>query len=320
MQSHEGEAMELLRDMGGRGYPRDYVLARIKARRSYLVSNWGAALATADSFAALSVPASDEAVWTSLQRELAWVYVQMEQRTRVIVAPLFLYFELLTIILCLRRRLAGEEGDMAGLFRHSLLCARARGILQRNTDIPVIVAGLARLFEDMGFSSSGLPKAYRLGGLTAFEERLAHFYLEHTAHARLHPVLAEFFCRLIDMKNLMILTKHRRWRIATPPSFIAGGKLRVAHLLDAARVAEFSGVSRLLRRITGTEVDPGAANVESLLLAAISRMARRAGRENEGIGLILDYLWRCAVQARNLSLLVHCPEVDREFLGGELVI
>ena len=293
--------MEFLRDMSGRGYPRDYVLARIKARRSYLISNWGAALGSADSFAALSVPGSDEAVWTSLQRELAWVYVQMDQHTRVILAPLFLYLELRTIILCLRRRSAGEEGDMAGLFRHSLLCARARGILQRNTDIPVIVAGLDRLFKDMGFRGSGLPKVYRLGGLAAFEERLAHFYLEHTAHARLHPVLAEFLCRLIDMKNLMILTKHRRWRIATPPAFIAGGKLRVAHLLDAARVPEFTGVTRLLRRITGTEVDPAAANLESLLFAAISRVARRAGRETEGIGLILDYLWRCSVQARNLT-------------------
>lgn len=311
--------MELLRDMGYRGYPREYVLARIRARRSYLIDDWGAALAAAEPFSAVSVPGSDEAVWTSLQRELAWVYVQMEQRLRVIFAPLFLYLELRTIILCLRRRSAGEEGDMAGLFRHSLLCARARAILQRDTDIPVIVAGLARLFEDMGFAGTGLSKAYRDGGLAAFEERLAHFYLEQTAHARPHPVLAEFFCRLIDMKNLMILTKHRRWRIAASPSLIAGGKLRVAHLLDAARAPELTGVARLLRRITGTEVDPTAANVESLLLAAISRMTRRAGRETEGVGLILDYLWRCAMQARNLSLLVHCLEIDRDVLGGELV-
>lgn len=312
--------MELLRDVGGTGYPLEYVLARIKARRSYLVDKWGAALASAEPFAAVFVPGSDEAVWTSLQRELVWVYAQMEQRTRVILAPLFLYLELRTIIICLRLRSAGEEGDVAGLFRFSLLGAKAKAILQRETDIPELVAGLDRLFEDAGFAGTGFVKAYREGGLAAFEERLAKFYLEQTAHARLHPVLAEFFCRLIDMKNLMILIKHRRWRIAAPPSFIVGGKLRVAHLQEAARAPELTGASRLFRRIAGTEADSTAANVESLLLATISRMARKAGREAEGVGLVIDYLWRCSMQARNLSLLVHCPEIDRDLLGGELVI
>jgi vacuolar-type H+-ATPase subunit C/Vma6 len=319
--------MELLRDMENRGYPREYLLTRIRARRSYLIHDWGAALATTEPLAAVSltpwrqvsVPDSEEAVWTSLQRELAWVYSQMEQRTRTIFAPLFLYLELRTIILCLRRRAAGDEGDMAGLFRFSLLSAGVRGILQRNNDIPACVAGLAKLFGRMAETGTGFTKAYREGGLAAFEERLANFYLEQTAHARLHPVLAAFFSRLIDMKNLIILAKHRRWRITAPPSFIGGGKLRAAHLLDAARAPGMTGSARLLRRVTGTEVDPTAGNVESLLLAAISRMARRAGRETEGIGLILDYLWRCSMQARNLSLLVHGPEIDRELLGEELV-
>jgi hypothetical protein len=319
--------MELLRDMENRGYPREYLLTRIRARRGCLIDDWGSLLATAEPLAAvsvtpwrqLSVPTSEEAVWTSLQSELVWVYSQMEQRTRSIFAPFFLYLELRTIILCLRRRSAGDEGDMAGLFRLSLLSARVRRILQINNDIPVCVAGLDKLFGRMAEPGTGFTMAYREGGLAAFEERLANFYLEQTAHTRLHPVLAEFFSRLIDMKNLIILAKHRRWRIETPPSFIRGGKLRASHLLDAARAPEMTGVSRLLRRVTGTEIDPTAGNVESLLLTAISRMARRAGRETEEIGLILDYLWRCSMQARNLSLLVHGPEIDREVLGGELV-
>ena len=179
--------------------------------------------------------------------------------------------------------------------------------------------GWTSFSDGMAETRTGFARAYREGGLAAFEERLANFYLEQTAHARLHPVLAEFFGRLIDVKNLVILAKHRRWRIAAPPSFIGGGKLRAAHLLDAARAPESTGAARLLRRVTGTEVDPAAGNVESLLLAAIGRMMRRRGREPEGTGLILDYLWRCAMQARNLSLLVHGPEIDRELLGGELV-
>jgi vacuolar-type H+-ATPase subunit C/Vma6 len=319
--------MELLRDMENRGYPRDYLLSRIRVRRSCLIVDWGAALASAEPLAAVdltpgrqvSVPDSEEAVWTSLQREFAWVYSQMEQRTRTIFVPLFLYLELRTIILCLRRRSAGDEGDMAELFRFSLLSARVRGILQGNNDIPAIVAGLDKLFGLMAETGTGLTKAYREGGLAAFEERLSNFYLEQTAHTRLHPVLAEFFSSLIDVKNLIILAKDRRWRIAAPPSFIGGGKLRASHLLDAARAPEMTGASCLLRRVTGTEVDPTAGNVESILLAAISRMARRAGRETDGIGLILDYLWRCSMQARNLSLLVHGPEIDRELLGEELV-
>lgn len=315
--------MELLREMENRGYPRDYLLTRIRARRGFLIVDWGAPLAAAEPIAAVdlevSAPDAEEAIWTSLQRELAWVYAQMEQRTRTIFAPLFLYLELRTIVLCLRRRSAGDEGEMAGLFRFSLLSAKVMGVLQRNNDIPAIVAGLARLFGRMGETGTGFINAYRQGGVAAFEERLATFYLEQTAHARLHPVLAEFFSRLIDIKNLIILAKHRRWRIAAPPSFICGGTLRPAHLQDAARAPEMGEFSRLLRRITGAAVDPAAGNIETLLLATISRMAHRTSWETEGLGLILDYLWRCSMQARNLSLLAHGPEIDREILGEELV-
>ena len=311
--------MELLRDMENRGYPRDYLLARIRARRSTLIADWGAALATAEPLAAVAVPGADEAVWTSLLRELTWVYAQMEQRTRTVFAPLFLYLELRTIVLSLRRRAAGDEGNLAELFRFSLLSARVQKIVRGDNDVPPILAGLDKLFGPMAETGTGFTRAYRDGGLSAFEERLANFYLEQTAHARLHPVLAAFFCRLIDVKNLVILAKHRRWRTAVPPSFIGGGTLRAAHLLDAVRVPESTGAALLFRRIAGTEVDLAAGNVESLLLTVIGRIVRRWGREPEGTGMILDYLWRCAMQARNLSLLVHGPEIDRALLGGELV-
>lgn len=319
--------MELLRDRENREYPREYLLARLRARRSRLIDDWGAALATTEPFAALSVPpgqqvafpTSDEAVWTSLQQELVWVHSQMERRTRTIFAPFFLYLELRTIVLCLRRRAAGDEGDMAELLRFSLLSVPARGVLRKNGEILTIVAGLARFFGHAAESGAGLVTAYREHGPAAFEERLANFYLEQTAHSRLHPVIAEFFSTLIDMKNLMILAKHRRWRIVAPPSFIKGGRLHAAQLLDAARARDLSGAVRLCRAVTGAEIDPAAGNIESLLLAALSRLAHRVSRENEGIGLILDYLWRCAMQARNLSLLVHGPEIDREVLDEELV-
>ncbi len=313
--------------MENKGYPLEYLLARIRGRRGYLIDDWGPVLAAADPLAAVSAPpwrqapvlSPEEAVWSTSLREFAWVYSQMEWRPRMIFAPLFLYFELRTVVLCLRRRSAGDEGDMAGLLRFSLLSAKVRRILQENNDLPAIVAGLANLFGSMAEPGKGLKKAYREGGLAGFEERLANFYLEHMANTRLHPVIAEFFSRLIDVNNIIILVKRLRWRIAAPPSFIRGGKVRQSHLLDAARRPDMEGASLLLFRITGAEVSPTAGNMESLLLASITRMVRRTGREPVGIGLILDYLWRSSMQARNLSILVHGTEIDREVLREELI-
>lgn len=319
--------MGLLRDLVDRGYPREYLLARIKGRRRFLVADWRALLASPDPLAAIAatpyrqgpVPGNEAEIWSDLLQELAWLYAQMEQGTRLSFAPLFLYFELRTVILCLRQRLAGDGGNCAQLLRFSLLSPQVQRVLQAEHDTPAVISELSALFAALAQPFKGLGQAYREHGMAGFEERLATVYLEQVATGRLHPVLGEFFRRLIDVRNAMTLAKHRRWRITSPPCFIKGGSIKETLFLEAAREAEGSAALSVLHRLAGPQADLAAGNLESILLGRLTRLVRGMGREPSGIGCILDYLWQTAMQARNLSLFLHGERIGPDLLGGELI-
>lgn len=316
--------MELLHDMAGKGYQRDYLLARIKGRRRYLVENWRALLAAPDPLAAVAAtpyrpgpaPGTEEVIWSGLLREFAWLYSQMEQNTRTVFAPFFLYFELRTVILCLRQRLAGDERRIAELLRFTLLSPQVQRVLREENDLSLAVGELSGLFARLAEPFKGLRRAFHEGGLAGFEERLTTLYLEHVADGRHQPVIGGFFHRLIDVRNAVALAKHQRWRTSLLPSFIRGGRIGEAPFQEAAKTG---GVGTILRRLAGTEAELTATNLESLLLGRLTRQVRRMGRESTETGCILDYLWRIAVEARNLSLLVHGVQLERNVISGELV-
>lgn len=76
----------------------------------------------------------------------------------------------------------------------------------------------------------------------------------------------------------------------------------------------------LVRKLTGKEaglISPGS--LERLLLTWLTHNVRRWGRNPSGPGMILDYLWRCYLEARNLGLLIYCRGVGRELLREELI-
>jgi vacuolar-type H+-ATPase subunit C/Vma6 len=46
---------------------------------------------------------------------------------------------------------------------------------------------------------------------------------------------------------------------------------------------------------------------------------RRAAREPSGIGRILDYLWQCSLEARNLGIIMRAGDLGPEGLAAEIV-
>ncbi len=122
--------MELLRDIPGDGYPTDYVVARVRARRTALTHDWRAAGARRASLAA-----SDEAIWDGLLQEFEWLYLQMDRPMRARLAPVFALFELKTIVLCLRNASAGRPDEIERLLGHSLLADRVRDALRAGPQI-----------------------------------------------------------------------------------------------------------------------------------------------------------------------------------------
>ena len=89
--------MELLESIEDRGYPFEYLLSRIRGRRSKLISDWNPLIYDIGSLEYL-YPAryrgfvtekSPEGIWKVLIREFRWVYTQMNEKLREIFCPFF---------------------------------------------------------------------------------------------------------------------------------------------------------------------------------------------------------------------------------------
>ena len=153
-----------------------------------------------------------------------------------------------------------------------------------------------------------------------FEQRLVTLYLERMTDLPLHPVLREFFRSVIDMRNLITLAKQIRWQLNEPVAFIRGGEIPPERLGKALE----EGTARVSPPCSAHCPDMGTlpaapGNPEPLLLRWLTRKVRRLGRDPLGIGLVLDYLWRCFVEAHNLSLILQCEDLERETVRAELI-
>lgn len=307
--------MELLNQPAFEGYPDDYLMARIRGRRA----NLGTPPPVASARRSAGEVAGTEAR-LGPGTEFIWVYRQMNERLRQTFAPLFLWFEVRTILISLRFRRGGERGEVAGLLATSLLAARVKRVLAEEgepaaaiTEVALLMGGVAEPYRDLG-------ALYRERGGREYEQRFAILYLERMADLPLHPVLREFFRGVIDLRNLLVLSKQLRWGLHEPQAFVQGGTVPTGRLGAVLAKESAAGLANLIGTLPGMAAVSGTpASLEPLLLAWLTGRVRKLARDPLGIGLILDYLWKCRVASRNQGLIVHGEGVERPLLEVEMV-
>lgn len=301
-------ALGLLEPREGYGPPADYLYARVAGRRSALVKTWSPLPA------ALPGAADPRG---SCRAELAWLWDSMNNRLRSCFAPVFEYLELRTWLLCLRWRGAGEAETVTALLAGSLLARPIRTALLRETELDAAVEASARLLAAADPAFAGLAALYAEQGPGAFEQAVVERFLQRLEKAPLHPLIGGFFAYLIDARNLVALYKHLRWGVRRPPPRLSGGNLGAARLDQLWRRGDSAALLELAGQLAGARVT--GPELESALLAGLSRRLRRQGREPLQPGVLLDYLWRCHVEARNLELLRRAAGVPEELLARELI-
>jgi vacuolar-type H+-ATPase subunit C/Vma6 len=132
--------------------------------------------------------------------------------------------------------------------------------------------------------------------------------------------MREFFIRLVDARNVLALYKHLRWEMKDVPHFLRGGKVSSSRLRGIVAKGDVFQIIPLIRSLTGMTVKiPEPSAVENALYRGMTRFLRKTGREISGVGFILDYLWRCAVEAVNLGILSHGKDMERDSLRAELI-
>ncbi len=320
--------MELLQNPADRGYPGEYLLSRIRGRRSRLIRDWSHLVYDAALFEpsssrkpdGLMKGTSPEGTWENLLREYQWVYGQMNRRLREIFGPFFLYAELRTLFICLRRLPDRKAGALDELLSRSLLSDTMKEVLLMSIDLKAAVSGVERLFAPLFKTVAGLTEVLEAGGLRGVEQRLTERYLAATVRSGLHPLMKMFFSRLIDARNSIGLYKYLRLELKSLPPVIPGGSISEARLLGIAKTGDLVEVGSLVQELTGVPVErPDPTLIELALYRGVSRWLKRAGRDPFGAAPILDYLWRCSIEAMNIRVLFYGKDLEREAVIAELV-
>jgi len=304
------ELTALLCQPMGEGYPTDYLLARVRGRR--------AAMAAMTRRVPESV--TDAEVRENLRKEFHWVYCQMDLGMRDTFAPLFLWFELRSVIVSLRFRRSGDRRRSAAILAAGLLAEQVQRALATEGEPAAAAEALAGILAGIAAPCRELGQVFRERGGRTFEERLVLLYLEGVAGGPFHPLAREFFRGLIDMRNLVTLAKQLRWQLQEPEAFARGGTFPQERLAAASRDGTQAALDLLLAALP--DMEPPAVpslNPEPSLAAWMTRRLRKLGREPLGIGLVLDYLWRRAVEARNLGIFCHGADLDRQAVEAEVV-
>jgi vacuolar-type H+-ATPase subunit C/Vma6 len=318
----------LLRIVKEQGYPLEYLLSRIRGRRTSLVLDWDALVRDSAPLEHLSpvrrrwgaIGKSPEVIWRRLLQEYRWVYEQMNNTLRKIFGPFFLYVELRTLVIALRRTKNKISNEVDELLAMSLLSEEVKAVLKTTTDVPATVAGLERLFLPLSKEFSGLTEILDTEGLRGVEQRLTNTYLAHIVKSKLHPLIKLFFVRIIDARNALNLYKAVRFATQAAPMYLPGGSITEARFNDIFKKGDPLQTASLIQELTGIKLDSAdTIRIERALYTGITREFRKKGKDPLSLGLILDYLWRCSVEAMNLVLLFYTKDLERDEVAGELV-
>ena len=322
--------MNLLQSPEGSGYPAEYLIARLQARRASFVKEWDDIISgpvTVETmlpayYGDLVAEYAKESVWKRMLKEYRWVYLQMNRGLRNMFRPFFLYSEIKTIVWCLRHKIEKESNtETEDLLLFSLLSKEVKDVLKKEADLSLLLEEFEKKYLSSMSGAAGLKEIFEKEGLKGVEEKLVNGFINQIIALKLHPVLHSFFVYLIDKQNIITLCKYERWDIKTDPLFIPGGSISESMLRKAVQDGGMSPIIRLVHQRTGISVkEPGVSEIENTLFAALTKYLRVKAREGSGPGLLLDYLWKIYIEALNFSILLYGRGFDKVTLRKELVI
>jgi len=248
----------------------------------------------------------DTRYWQAAAAERRWLYLQMDQALREALVPMFCYFELDNLVLCLRFLEANHSSGIASILSESLLSRRLKRMIELLYTGKDFVGRVENFLRDTTFEVKGLVEAYREGGVRLGEEFLRRRFFEQVLAACSHPAMTDFFRRIIDIQNTMIMAKCLRWKIREEPGFIAGGYVVMRGVL---RKPSEEGVATIVRRtaqgtvVGGEELQP--VRLQPLLQAHLTRTLTRKMHSGDPVACCVGYVWNCYVSMRRLSGEFH---------------
>jgi hypothetical protein len=304
--------------------PADCLLTRIRGRRSFLIRDWERLLIARQSLETLaSAPwrngadLGQVAARRALQQEYFWAFSRMDEQMRHKTALFFWLGEVRTLAVCLRL-LSGGVKNLSVPLHFSLLSNAIKEQVQKADDVAAALSGLTEILAGHDARFAGVDKAWHTGGYGALEAAIHDRSLMSAARTSLHPVMRSYLELMIDSRNLTAVAKHLRWRLNTLPALMAGGTLSLSRLTGLFERRDSAGLLHLAMRLGGEAPYSETADPERVLFEAQARVMGRLARKEDGVGAVIDYLWRCGNEAANIGLLECLETAGSDHVATEL--
>lgn len=312
------------------GYPVEFLVARLRGRRSALISDWAALMFSAEP----PLPTEygryekgrrpEEMAYHVLRTRMRWLHRQMPRHMREDYAPLFLMYEAGAIFSALRLNEAGATDEsISATLRQSLLFDELKARLSdrrvsTEAAFALIAAALKRM-SGIAPEQAGLvrrPRQQR--SIKEHEAAFNEALMQWAAISARVPQLREYFSYLVDMTNLLTAHKHKRW--GAMPEDKGEGRL-----MDGGSIAP-----RRIRRMSEPELraaafrlahasDDGIKSMEAAMLRGLKLRMSRLAREGSSDAAVLSYAASAAIEARDLSLVLSVRErMDEARIRAEM--
>lgn len=296
--------MKLLIEIPYAGASSDYLYARVRYRRARLAH--GGLLRSDSGYDPQQ----------ALLAEYHWVYRQLDVGLRRKLLPIFEYFELRSLVVALRFLAAGDNEGLREQLRQSLFQSEiVRSVMQANQVVDA-VARLEQLLGEDYTAFSGLEKCYLRQGPGGLEQQLIGAQLKESLEQAKESRVREFLGSLIDMRNLLALHKHLRWKLPLAPPLLAGGSIDATLLEKIWQENDQSGLRAQLKKFTRRALPPEGYSTEEYLQYGLTDRLRNKGRDPLQLWLVIDYLWRCQETAREFGLQQHLQVSEATVVNG----
>lgn len=245
--------------------PRDWLLARVRARRS--------------------LPRPELVPWEAALTEARWLYPRLDADWRQSLAPFCALLEVRPLAMALR--LTGKSVTTVpaqALLEDSLLARPLQQLALRPqpwaAKLPAL-CGRSEIAELLGAEA-----ALAAQGVRQCEALLTDALLCLGRRSSRDPALHCLYGGLIDVRNLLALGKAQRWSPETAPRLLAGGLLTP----DPGAVRQ-RRLPEVRWRWCGRDLGSGAGVLERLL-AELGRSLQQQARDPLSLGLVLAHLAR----------------------------
>ncbi len=313
-----------LKSIPERGYPEDYLLSRIKGRRSSIIRDWRFILHEHDiihhieSMKNLSGINSD-IIDSELWKEYYWVYSQMNETLRKRFHNFFEYMEIMRFIKILRYRKDNDIEMIKNITITGLLSEEIEDIILFYHDFPSLIKEIEKIFISVSSLFTGLTDVYEREGQKGIERFIMDRYLQTVILRRMDNTLMKFFVHVVDSRNIIFLLKSIKWSIIREPYFISGGKIERKKFFYIYNNKKLDELLSLIRSVTGVFIKGMEdREIENALYKTTSMMLKQRAR-TDSTGLILHYLWSLYIEARNICTLLEGTGLDRELLLNEVI-